>query len=318
MSVLQTIPDIAKTAGVSREQVRTALKHAGVEPAHTVKTGSRTMTLYDSAAGAKAVDSYLADLAHAESERRIAEVTELPSLTAIAMTIDGLVREAIESDAGLTTIAMDVRSIDERIESLSTMVTRLADQNVLLFRALSAMETDHTGRLARLQNSLVDMQRGDAPASAAPAAIGVKITPLPPLPPAPPAPTPSTAPTASAMSQALSSAVRTAAAAKPARKLARVLLVGARGADRAAIEREFKDCFDLRCVEDNNLGSEALKTQLRTADRVVLAFGSSSVTAVKNALKGSGVNVVHVNGGMSRLRDALTTLYVELGEAVPA
>lgn len=322
---LQTIPEVAKQAGASREQVLTALKRANVAPTNTVKLGQRTMKLYDPMVAAKAVADYLAEADRADAERAAAAIAVREAEAAKPLTLDAITtaigemitKSSWERDHTLATIEADVNDTQISIEKLLGIVTKLNDQNVLLFRALKDMDTDHTARLARLQNTLVAMQPSAVVVSGA-----IVATPL-----AAPAKPPAPAPLASSIAQAFQATAPKVPAPRPApapatqphRRLSRVVVVGLKGSDRASIEKEFKDCFDLVLVEvGTGDPPRSFEATVRNCDRVVLAFGSSTMTRVKAALRGSGANVVHVNGGMSRLRDTLTSLYVELNEKVPA
>lgn len=319
---LQSIPEVARQTGASREQVRTALKRARLEPVQTMKMGAKLVPLYSPAPAAKVVTDFLAELERTESARIAAQESQRtvdhdapPALSAIVSAVADLIdRSAFTRDHALAAIEANAADTQALVEQLIEIVKKVSDQNVHLFRALKEMDADHGGRLARLQNTLVSINRGDpvlADASPPPA------PPPPPLAPMADAIAKASARTPSAVADALHRAAAKAAPAQPAtpRKLARIVVVGLKGSDRAAIEKEFKECFDLVLV-DVGTGDppRSFDATVRNCDRVVLAFGSATMTRVKTALRGSGANVVHVNGGMSRLRDMLTSLYVELNE----
>lgn len=98
-------------------------------------------------------------------------------------------------------------------------------------------------------------------------------------------------------------------AAPPERKrLPVVLIVGLLPAQAGAIQNEFHDVYDLRFWKDESISQ--LKDLVRGADHVLTFTSKISHTAV-GAIEAAGKKAVHVAGGMTSLRDVLTTMYVE-------
>lgn len=108
-----------------------------------------------------------------------------------------------------------------------------------------------------------------------------------------------------------------AAVSKPPPKpvLPKIVIVGLWAAQQQMITKEFGEIFDLRMFDADQARSTSFSSTLESCDRVLLLtnFINHSIEAV---VKNSGRPFNHVKGGMSVLRDRLTTLFVELAPKV--
>lgn len=97
-------------------------------------------------------------------------------------------------------------------------------------------------------------------------------------------------------------------------RLPKVGVVGLLPQQAGLISQEFCETFDLLFWNDRNGdGIGALKSMGAHCDMVFLHIAHCSHTA-EDALKSVSANFTRVGGGMTQLRDALTTYYVEKEE----
>lgn len=92
-------------------------------------------------------------------------------------------------------------------------------------------------------------------------------------------------------------------------KLPRVLIVGLLPEQQHMIGKEFGDTLDTRFVGTNE-NAKVLKSNAAQADRVFAMQDFISHSTVEAIVSASGVTPVVVQGGMTHLRDALTSYYV--------
>ena len=99
---------------------------------------------------------------------------------------------------------------------------------------------------------------------------------------------------------------------KPARRPA-VTVVGLLPGQASMIKDEFGTEFSLHFVTSAKNEASRLHGLCKTSDAVLTMTGFIS-HSLEKIIKSSGVRLVRVNGGMSSLRDELTTLYIQAGE----
>lgn len=92
----------------------------------------------------------------------------------------------------------------------------------------------------------------------------------------------------------------------------KVLVAGLLPQQAGMIQSEFGDVFDLSFWKDESL--HALKAKAEAAE-VTITFTSKLGHAAENAIKTTGTEYHRCVGGMTSLRDMLTRMYVESGEA---
>ncbi len=111
--------------------------------------------------------------------------------------------------------------------------------------------------------------------------------------------------------------IKTAPKPPPKPVLPKIVIVGLWAAQQQMITKEFGEIFDLRMFDADQARSTSFSSTLESCDRVLLLtnFINHSIEAV---VKNSGRPFNHVKGGMSVLRDRLTTLFVELSPPSPA
>lgn len=96
---------------------------------------------------------------------------------------------------------------------------------------------------------------------------------------------------------------------KPA--LPKICIAGIWAVQQQMIQKEFGDVFDLRMFDADQATSASFAKTLESCDRVLLLTNFINHT-IENKVKQSKAQYSHVRGGMTMLRDRLTTLFVEL------
>lgn len=98
------------------------------------------------------------------------------------------------------------------------------------------------------------------------------------------------------------------APAAPKDRLDTALIVGLLPAQAGMIQSEFHDAFDLKFWQDGP--PSQLKDLVRGADHVI-TFSGKLGHHVEETIKSTGKSFVRIMGGMTQLRDTLTTIYVK-------
>lgn len=111
----------------------------------------------------------------------------------------------------------------------------------------------------------------------------------------------------------LESELHTPVKAQPKVRKPKLLVVGLLPAQAGMVSSEFYDAFDLRFVE-TNANLQQLRDSARGVDRVLLFTGKVSHSN-QEAIRSVGAPIEYVSGGMTSLRDKLTTLFVNWKEA---
>lgn len=167
--------------------------------------------------------------------------------------------------------------VDGQNETLLRQVAQLHAQNVVLLKAVEKVGLDANNRLDALQCA-IDQMRPPAP---------VPLRAVEALAP-PPAPMP-----------------------KPPKP--KVCIVGLLPAQTQLIETDFREVFDLRFIDITELrGGKRPATTFANVDAVLVMTKFVNHTA--EDLKANAKRLVRVNGGITALKDALTSLYLELCE----
>jgi hypothetical protein len=283
MSELKNTSELAAAAGCAESVVAAALKAASIEPAYTRRSGRGTMRLYTGAAALEAIRGHLAATAKPE-----AVTSDLVPAAIVRAVAEVIAKDAFQRDHTLATIEAVGKDSLETIEKALELTAKVSDQNALIFRGLKTMEESLIARFDRMLAVLTASSSAPPPSGAqAPAAESAQ--------PRAPAPTPSPADKA----------------------LPRVAVLGTYGAIRATVEREFRDCFDLRFYDMPSAKNKTFE-QTIAACACVVVVGASVPATVNTALRTAGVRTLRVTGGLTMLRDKLTTLYVEQSEGVAA
>lgn len=164
------------------------------------------------------------------------------------------------------------------LEALDERTTKLLEQNATIFRTLTTLREE-------VQDGLVSAQLNAAlDATAGPSAT---------------APADPTTPTVSGQA----SKARADKTPKP-----RVLVVGLLNDQTSMIEKEFRDCLDLRFLRAG-APSQAIRSAAASCDHIACMTGFID-HPTDTLLRKAGATYHGVAGGMTRLRDALTELYV--------
>lgn len=104
---------------------------------------------------------------------------------------------------------------------------------------------------------------------------------------------------------------RIAAAATPTKaRLPKVVVIGLLPAQAGMIQSEFHDVFEFDFWKDGS--PSQLKDMVRGAEHVII-FSGKSGHYVEEVLKSAGKPFHRVMGGMTQLRDLITSLYVKEG-----
>ena len=164
------------------------------------------------------------------------------------------------------------------LETLDERTTKLLEQNATIFRTLTTLREE-------VQDGLISGQLADA----LDATAGPPTT----------APADPIAPTDSGQA----GKARADKAPKP-----RVLVVGLLNDQASMIEKEFRDCLDLRFLRAG-APSQAVRSAAASCDHIVCMTGFID-HPTDTLLRKAGATYHGVAGGMTRLRDTLTELYV--------
>lgn len=216
-----------------------AIEHAKLQPAHVMKYGKGTMPLFDEAGLHDAVTALIAKRA-AEAARkkkeREAKVAPVAKSAPAAPPVEKTPTAAAASEAGLADLelkldALQIRAVESTgaIELLQEAIEQIAQQNRLIFQAISEVRANTSG------------------------GAGPSIDPPPEFdePRAPPPLVEQPQPPASAV------------------KLARVAVVGMLPRSQRLIENEFSQVFDLRMFEGREAKGRAFTQAISGCDHVM-------------------------------------------------
>ena len=277
---ISTAAELAREFNTRSEHVNNELRQAGIDPVHSLKAPRGTQPVYERSSALPILQARFAP----EPPPAAGDVSCAKELRDIAQSTQKAVDEC------LTTI-----------EAHGEAIAKLAQQNIALARILDALKIDQANRLNALQASIdrgmehmaqwTTATSGDRAVLPSPAAA----EPSPPKAPKHnPEPTP---------------------AAKPART--RVAVVGLIGTQKAIVEKEFKDVFDLRFFETDAASGRAFREALSNCSAAFLMVGFAT-HSVDATIQESGTKLVRVSGGITSLRDKLTGYYLQVTEKAPA
>lgn len=94
-------------------------------------------------------------------------------------------------------------------------------------------------------------------------------------------------------------------------RLPRIGVTGLLPQQAGMIQQEFCDTFDITFWNDRNGDGQGSLKAMGIGCEVVFYHVNHASHTTENALKAVGAKIIHVNGGMSQMRDALTKYYVE-------
>jgi len=267
---LINVSTLATQFKTSNATALATLQKANLVPAQEFSMNGRTFRLYDATAAMKV----MADAKVAKAQ---------PPAPAAAPEVDGLLALRSQVDS----LGASIVDIDDACSVMRSGVARLGEQNATMFRTIQVMQRELRDGLAAV-NALVKLV-GATPSPSAPAAAP-SSAPVEVPPPAP-------------------EAVASVELDVPVARKRRVVIVGLTDAQFAQIAKEFGGVFDLRHVVADQACGRGFASLIEGAGNVLTMTRFISHKAEDTA-KSRGVNLTRVNGGMSSLRDALTTLYV--------
>lgn len=94
-------------------------------------------------------------------------------------------------------------------------------------------------------------------------------------------------------------------------RLPRIGVTGLLPQQAGMIQQEFCDTFDITFWNDRNGDGQGSLKAMGSGCEVVFYHVNHSAHTTELALKSVGAKIIHVNGGMSQMRDAITKYYVE-------
>lgn len=250
---------------------------------HRIKYGDGHMLVFDKKAAMDVLTP-----AFAEAPGRPGDAALLEHLKRVE-TLAKASSNALESLLGAS------HENEARTDTLLAGLAKLADQNVLLLRAVDNTRIDLLAQVKALQESIDAMAERPATVCLAEASRPSVVVPPATKPPRH-NPEPLTA-------------------EKPVKP--RVAVVGLLNAQQNVIEKEFGDAFDLRFFTSDAARGRAFMEAISNCKPVLLMINFAN-HGIEDAVRAAGPNLVRVNGGMSSLRDKLTELFVKLGEGVTA
>jgi len=189
-------------------------------------------------------------------------------------------------------------SIEAKAETALAGLAKLAEQNVLILRALNDMRTDMNAKIGAVQESVdaaAEQQAGrpDPVCHAAKAesaqVIAIASAPAPKPPKHDPEPKSTKVPKR------------------------RVGIVGLLGAQSELISKEFGKEFELRFFSSEAANGREFKNAIGNCD-VVMLMTAFANHGIESAVTAAGSKLVRVTGGLSSLRDKLTALFVDQAE----
>ena len=275
---LETLTKLAESHSMGNKRATELLAAAGVQPSAEVSFGKGTMRLYEAEPARAALVAAVkaeGDAAAAAALAALPPVTQAPTVLGIEYVMEAVAAAHAENRRLHTAAVGD----HERIE---TATTKLADQNVLLLRAIESIKTTFLGKLDALQESFD--ARIDSLADPL-SRITRSTAPLGLVPGRDPTPAPKT----------------------------RVGIIGLFPAQSTTIEKEFADVFDLVLIPGAESTPGGLVSKLSSCHSVfVMQVGQSK--AGERLLKEAGVRATRITGSISSLRNELTNLFVSISD----
>lgn len=249
---LVTVSVAATALKVTEQTVHNWIKRVEVQPKASTLIRGNPVNLYDLGEITAARETY-------------ATLKPVPAKETPSFNLDTLVgRMSAEYQGLFKSVSADLAELVDNTAALREMVTKLTEQNVLLFKTVEAL------RIA-------------AQSAATPAV-----------------PTPSNSPR-------LFTKVPDPTPVKPKTK---ICIIGLLATQQQMIAKEFDECFELRMFHTDDAKGPSLTSAAENCDRVLLMTNFIN-HAVENNVKAAGGKYEHVRGGMTTLRDRLTTLFAD-------
>lgn len=273
-----TTNQLSKSFKVHARVIEAALKAAGIKPAFEVPSSRGKMLLWPAPEATAAVEAHLSQRAEqaAQDEQAAASPTlgELEPVLALY--------------------------VDDMKEHLTKTITKVYDQNVILMRAINTL----TEKLAYATGVLNDLGTSCRNSDIAlDEQFGLILQRLP-LAPSVKAADPATP---------VPALVATTPIAKPELpkpKKRRIAIVGLLPSQQPLIEKEFKECFDLRYFSADDGRGKGFTTSVAHCD-LVIGMANFIGHGAQNNAKAAGVKLEAIHGGISKLRDRLTNYFIE-------
>lgn len=277
---IANVNELCKIFSTYERKLVPAIEAAGLQPEYETAFGRKTMRLFSVEKVRGIVEAMRAEDAK-KAEARAAAKSQ--AATEQAPPVD------------LNPVLLAISGVHDRVDTLEEIAKKTAEQNVLIFRALDSMKADLFNRLDAIQSAI----------DSAVAHQQTLATTTPALPDA--ANQANDAP--SNLQTVPEAAALDRAKALPAVKKPRVVVIGLLNAQRALIEKEYNSVFDLEFFSSQEGRGKAFSSSAANAAAVMAMIGFID-HGVDNVMKAAGTRYTPVRGGLTALRDALTTLYV--------
>lgn len=277
--------DLAELLSAGRGNIDAALKHLAVKPVYQMAQGKGVVSIYDKEVVLPLVVTYL------ENKKKEA-AARLPQAAPTVLPAAGVDALQAHLDKRLDNLVDIVNDGLDDIDGIKEIVTKLADQNVLLHKALESLRMLVSDKVNALQ-ATVDLT---------PNLVKVAMQPDVEVVTPKPAPAPAPAPIAEFKPGAVNVPERT----EPKRKIAVISLLPDQ---KRLIEKEFGDVFDLRIFDGGEARTGGFNQRV-SACEVAFVMNNFVDRNITDQIKKSGVKVVKVGGGLTRLRTELTNVFL--------
>lgn len=283
-STLETAATLAQRHGVDHKTVAAILERAKIGPVHSFVQGTRTVRLFDVQVASKAIEDHKASSTRAGVPQTRGAAPDLaPVADRLAELRRGLddAKAHFERELAQRLLAVS-GDLHERLDTIEATCSKLVEQNVLLLRALNDQREHMSDQLAALREIVLRM------------------------------PAPSPEPQAQEAAAAPVAAAQTPAPdGKPKRM--RIAIVGLLNNQRALIEREFGEAFDIRFFQSDDAKGRSFTDALQHCE-MTLAMTAFINHGIDATVKAAGGKLVRIGGGMSSLRERLTAIWLEAAE----
>lgn len=276
--------DITTKAGATRYAVEAVIKDLKLKPVYEMKQGKGTIDIWDE-------DAVLQPIMDELRKREAAKApppapVQAPPPLAPQPDLKPIFEEVFKAARRVDDALEDIEN--SHAEVLATN-KKLVEQNVVLLRMLEDIRATTYSKIDALQATVDTMH--DALMEMNPTTAAV----IPPVVPTAAAPAP----------------VKQAPASTPAEPLKKVAIVALLPDQKAMIEREFGKVLDLRIFSsDEARGNGSSLTSRLTNCDAVFVMNHFTDRTIHDQIKKAGIKPIAVSGGMTKLRDALTNLFL--------
>ena len=284
--------DLAELLSAGRGNIDAALKHLAVKPVYQMAQGKGVVSIYDKEVVLPLVVTYLEN----KKKEAAAKLTQTSPPLMPAAGVDALQAHLDKRLDYLNGVLND--ALDD-IDAVKQMATKLVDQNVLLHKALESLRMMITDKVDAMQasvDSLPDQVRvGFQPEinlSVIKAADGPVLT--------------AAAPAPVVITEFKPGSANVPERTEPKRKVAIVSLLADQ---KRMIEKEFGDVFDLRIFEGSEARTSGFPSRVAGCE-IALIMNNFTDRVIIDHVKKSGVKVIKVVGGLTRLRTELTNVFM--------